>query len=62
MLEQPVCDHCKNAEPPLTEANRQEIFQRDREDKKVHHAWVHNNCADAWAKAHAGTLILDVRP
>jgi hypothetical protein len=61
MPDQKICDHCQNANAPLTEENGQEIFQRDREDKKVHHAWVHNTCANAWAKAHSGTLILDVR-
>ncbi len=57
-----ICDHCKGSDVPLTKENRLEIFLRDRDDKKVHHAWVHHTCADAWAKAHGGTLILDVRP
>jgi hypothetical protein len=35
MIEQKICDHCKNADIPLTETNGQEIFQRDSEGKKV---------------------------
>jgi hypothetical protein len=62
MLEQRVCDHCKNAEAPLTEANGQEIFQRDSEGKKLVRAVVHRTCAEVWALAHSGTLILDVQP
>ncbi len=62
MLEQKICDHCKNADIPLTETNGQEIFQRDSEGKKVVRAVVHQTCADAWALAHSGTLILDVQP
>lgn len=62
MLEQVICDHCKKSDAPLTKQDRLEIFQRDSEDKKVHHARVHSACADAGAKAHGGTLILDIRP
>ena len=62
MLEQKICDHCKNADIPLTETNGLEIFQRDSGGKKVVRAVVHQTCADAWALAHSGTLILDVQP
>jgi hypothetical protein len=62
MPEKKICDHCRNAETPLTEANSQEIFQRDNEGKKIVRAVVHHTCAEAWALAHSGTLILDIQP
>ena len=62
MPEQMLCDHCKNLEAPLTRENSQEIFQRDSDNRKIVRAIVHRTCADAWAKAHSGTLIEDLNP
>ncbi len=52
-----LCDHCKNPEFPLTEANSQHLFQRDWDGNEITYANVHRECADAWAKANGGIIV-----
>jgi len=57
-----LCDHCKDPDSPLTEANSQNIehlFQRDWEGNPIPCANVHRDCAQAWAKANGGTIVND---
>jgi len=52
-----LCDHCKNPESPLTEANSQHLFQRDWDGNEITYANVHRECADTWATANRGIIV-----
>ncbi len=55
-----LCDHCKNPNSPLTDANSQHLFQRNGKGEEITRANVHRGeCADAWAKANGGTIVND---
>lgn len=54
-----LCDHCHNAESPLTESNSAHVFQRDWDRDETTYANVHRECAAAWAHEHGGTIVPD---
>jgi hypothetical protein len=54
-----LCDHCKNPEAPLTESNSQHLFQRNWEGMEITRANVHRECAELWARANGGIIVLD---
>jgi hypothetical protein len=48
-----VCDHCKNKENPVTEANGG-FMSTTAGGQKIVLAYVHNSCKTAWAQARSG--------
>lgn len=50
-----LCDHCHDADRPLTESNSAHIVptpQRDSEGNEITAANVHKECAQAWIEAN----------
>jgi hypothetical protein len=54
-----LCDHCHDAESPLTESNSAHIFQRDWDRDETTQTNVHRECVQAWAHKHGGTFVPD---
>jgi hypothetical protein len=54
-----LCDHCHNAELPLTESNSTHIFHRDWDRNETTQTNVHRECAQAWAHKRGGTFVPD---